>query len=167
MRSRPRIPALWNLRYLNTLRSAAKLYRTTIQSSRGTHSFVLSPFTSDFFIKGNVTPWLSSQKEALSTHNQVSSYPLQNETSRGRGSHILIGPRLLSSELVARETKNDNALVLEALVHCVELGLASWCVSHVDGSRGGADPLRDPGIPDRQLSPPIQGRACHSRGTEE
>lgn len=87
---KPRRPLLRSLRNLNT-------------------SFVCSPFTSDFFISGNDTPWLSWQNEALDTR-PVSATLIR----RRRGEvdvHLFVLAWLLPTELVAWEANDHQAAV--------------------------------------------------------
>lgn len=70
------------------------------------------PLTSDFFISGNVTP---AGIAALISPRWYECSRL-TKVSRAEGSDLLVRPRFLPTELVAREAQNDKTLVFVLLV---------------------------------------------------
>lgn len=133
-------------------------------------SFIPPPLTSDFFIKGNVTPWLSWQNCPISSSVPaagVSDLRYESDLKRVR----LTG--ILGSKLVAGETENLQSLGTVVLIQLLQSGELGCEAADDYQSRlgstvfGAPSPLRSRvddqdrlafqlGLTGRQLSP--QGR---------
>lgn len=96
----PKIPAFWLFSHRKT-------------------SLVLSPLTSDFFIKGNVTPWFNSQNSAIPA-SSLGSWPPNWE--REVESEYIFFYRESFNYLVRRKPEYDEIPIFVFIVQ----GLKTW-----------------------------------------